>query len=129
MAELLRLASEKQVAIRLSHDPIIPHRIDGIFFTAQKLAFVIGKEAPAYPHRRISVRRFVDTSGLGAVRSKVNYADRMSRALLGGAMEALDEVRQIHFALEEIYISAMDFSAKESFTKSFCQSLFGLQKE
>ena len=129
MAELLRLASEKQVAIRLSHDPIMPHRIDGIFFSASKRAFVVGKEKPSYPFRKISMRRFVDTAGLGAVRWQVNYADRMSRALLGGAIDALEEARLTHFALEEIYIAAMDFDAKEAFTKNFCQNLFDLQKE
>ncbi len=129
MAELLRLASERQVAIRLSHDPVMPHRIDGIFFLAQKKAFVIGKEKPLCPHRSLSVRRFVDTRGLGKIRKKVNYAEGMSRALLGGALDALEEVQRVHFALEEIYISAMDFEAKEKFTKSFCRELFDLQKE
>ena len=129
MAEIFRIASEKRASVRVSHDPVLPDRIDGIFFCDSKIVFAGADEAQiSYPHRRISMRRFVDTAGFGAVRWDYNYAHRMSGALLDGAVEALAEARRIHFALEEIYMSAMDFEAKEEFTKSFCSSLFGLQK-
>ena len=130
MAELLRLASELRLKIRVSHDPILPDQIDGIFLSSSKIAFVIGKtEDCTYPHRHIGMRRFVETAKMKTVRTKINYAERLSKALLQGAIEELERVREIHFALEELYIAAMDFSAKEVFTKSFCQSLFGLQSE
>ena len=51
----------------------------------------------------------------------------MSESLLDGAVEALEEARGFHFSLEEIYAEAMDFKAKENFTKSFCSTLFDLQ--
>ena len=82
-----------------------------------------------YPHRTISVRRFVDTVGFGAVRGEYNYAERMRDALLDGAIESLEQARDLHFALEEIYAASMDFTAKENFTKSFCSRLFGLQSQ
>ena len=130
MAEILRIALEKQTSIRVSHDPVIPERIDGVFFCDEKIAFVTDTKEPiSHPHRRIFTRRFVDTVGFGTVRGEYNYANRMSGALLDGAIEALAEARDIHFALEEIYMAAMDFEAKENFTKSFCSSLFGLQNQ
>ena len=130
LAEILRVASEKQTPVRISHDPILPHRVDGIFFLKEKIAFVLeAEETLAYPHRIISTRRFVDTAGFGKVRGEYNYANRVSEALLDGAIEALGEARRLHFALEEIYAAAMDFNAKENFTKSFCSRLFGLQNE
>ena len=57
----------------------------------------------------------------------MNYAERMRRAMLDGAIESMEQVREYHFLIEEIYVSAMDFAAKESFTKSFCERLFHLQ--
>lgn len=130
MSELLRLSSDLQLKIRVSHDPILPDQIDAIFLTSSKIAFVIGEaENCNYPHRHIGLRRFVETSKMREVRAKINYAERLSKALLQGAVEELERVREIHFALEELYIAAMDFSAKEAFTKSFCQSLFDLQSE
>ena len=130
MAELLRIASEKQVSVRLSRDPIYPERVDAIFFCSAELLFAVDTgEHVGYPYRKISTRRFVDTAGFGAVRSSYNYAHRMSESLLDGAVEALEEARGVHFALEEIYAEAMDFKAKENFTKSFCSTLFDLQNE
>ena len=130
MAELLRIASELRLKIRVSHDPIFPDQIDGIFLSSSQIAFVIGKtEDCSYPYRHIGMRRFVETAKMRNVRSEINYAERLSKALLQGAIEELARVREIHFAMEELYISAMDFSAKEAFTKSFCQSLFDLQSE
>ena len=130
MAELLRVASEKRATVRVSHDPVLPERVDGIFFCDQKIAFVTDNGEPVeYPHRKISTRRFVNTAGFKNVRASYNYAKRMSEALLDGAVEALEEARGLHFALEEIYAAAMDFNAKENFTKSFCSSLFGLQNK
>ena len=130
MAELLRTASEKQTPVRISHDPILSHRVDAIFFIKERIAFVIeAEDLPFYPCHRISTRRFVDTAGFGAVRGEYNYAHRISQGLLEGAVEALEEARRLHFALEEIYVAAMDFAAKENFTKRFCSRLFGLQNE
>ena len=45
--------------------------------------------------------------------------------MLKGALEQLEEVRKTHFSVENIYIRAMDFEAKERFTEAFCKSLFG----
>jgi phosphopantetheinyl transferase (holo-ACP synthase) len=70
------------------------------------------------------MRRFVDTAGMKQVRRELRAIDRISRALKGEAVDALQKVREIHFRLEDIYSSAMDFSAKEAFTKAFCQRLF-----
>ena len=73
------------------------------------------------------MRRFVEVSQTKSIRRALTYSERMRRAMLDGAIEALARVREAHFALEEIYISAMDFSKKEAFTKAFADRLFHLQ--
>ena len=116
--------------IRLSHHPIHPDVVDGIFLCEHGIAFVVGRsEECHYPHRRLNMRKFVDTAGMRRVRSRVTFADRMGRAMLDGAVEAMEEARDWHFQLEAIYTGAMDFTAKEQFTKDFCQKLLDLQSE
>ena len=61
------------------------------------------------------------------VRRELNFAARMQKAMLGAAIDALAEVRELHFAIEKLYMAAMNFDAKETFTKIFCRELFGLQ--
>lgn len=123
LAEVARIALERGQPIRVSHDPLLPERIDGLFFEGAGIALQVGKES-AYPAKKIRMRRYVDVAGLRPLRGKINYAAQMKRALLGGALERLKEVKEAHFAIEEIYKGAMDFAAKEAFTKAFIQKLF-----
>ena len=58
------------------------------------------------------------------MRRELRAIDRISSALYTEAIDALEKVRVVHFRLEDIYSAAMDFEAKESFTKDFCQKLF-----
>lgn len=122
-------AVERGLSVRLSHDPLEPARLDGIFLCESKTAFAVGDpEDCPYPHRRLSMRRFVQTAAMKPIRGAAVYAERMRRAMLGGAIEEMDRVREAHFALEKIYVDAMDFDAKERFTKDFSARLLGLKK-
>ena len=125
-----RIAVGKRLAVRLSHDPLDPSRLDGIFLCESRTAYAIGeRESNTYPHHRIAMRRFVQTARMRRIRRAAVYAERMRRAMLGGAIEELDRVREAHFELERIYMRAMDFEAKEKFTKDFCKRLLDLKKE
>ena len=124
-----RRAVEKRQAVRLSHDPIDPARLDGIFLCESRIAYVIGDpEDCPYPHRSLSMRRFVQTAQMKPIRGAAVYAERMRRAMVGGAIEEMDRAREAHFELERIYMQAMDFAAKEEFTKRFCARLWDLKK-
>ena len=125
MMELGKLAVEKRLSVRISHDPIESEKIDGLFLCESGVAFVVCPEEECdYPHHRISMRRFVDTASMKYVRGELRSLDRISRALRAEALDALEKVRKVHFRLEDIYSSAMDFAAKEAFTKDFCRKLF-----
>lgn len=128
MQELGDLAVKKRLRIRVSHDPISPERIDGLFLCDSRTAFaVLSVEEYAGNCKRLDMRRFVEISKTQKIRRALTECERMRRAMLKGAIEALSCVREIHFGLEAIYSSAMDFSKKEEFTKAFANRLFGLQ--
>ena len=125
MRELGKLATQKRLAIRISHDPVEADKIDGIFLCESGIAFAVCTEEECdYPCHRICMRRFVDTASMKRIRRELRAIDRISRALKGEAIDALEKVREVHFRLEDIYSSAMDFSAKEAFTKAFCEKIF-----
>ena len=127
-AQLYRLAKQKGLQIRVSHDPIMPQKLDAILLCDFKIAFVVAPPCVCdQPCRILGMRRFVDTAEVKSIREVLNRTEAMRRALLKGATERLERVREAHFRLESIYMSAMDFDAKEKFTKSFCDALFDLQ--
>ena len=128
LEELYALAAEKKLKVRISKDPILPDLMDGLLLCESGMAFVIASEGEcAYPHRRLSMRKFVNVHGMSGLRASLNFDQRMCRALLDSTLKQMAEVKEAHFALESIYSSAMDFEKKEAFTKSFCNRLFDLQ--
>lgn len=130
MRILYQLAQKRRLRLRVSHDPILPERIDGLYLCDCDWVFAVGRtEECAYPYKRVGTRRFVDTTAMKSVRAPLNHAEQMCRAMLGGARDALARVCEVHFKIEEIYAASMDFAAKEAFTKSFCETHFPLQCE
>ncbi len=128
MRMLYRLCERKRLTLRVSYDPILPDRIDGIFICECEWVFAVGRGSECtLPFKRVGTRRFVDTAGLRSIRPLLNHSEQMMRAMKGGALDALACVREAHFDLERIYTAAMDFQAKEDFTRRFCNSLFSLQ--
>ncbi len=124
MQRLYDLCRVKKLCVFVSRDPILPDVIDGLFLPASGDAFVVGDEKDCiYPHRNLSLNRFVKTSEMRAEREKINYTERLSDAMLTGAIEELETVKKAHFLLEEIYSSAMDFEKKEAYTKAFCERI------
>lgn len=126
LRELYRNAAQKQLEVRVSRDPILPDRTDALYFPQSgRLFAALPEEACPAPHRVISMRRFVDTHGMRRVRGSICYAERVRRAMLTGATDALARAAEIHFCIEEIYEGAMDFAKKERFTAEFAERLLG----
>ena len=124
LGALYEIAKRKKLSVRVSYHPLLPDRLDGIFFKNAGVAFLAFEGGGKETRRKISMRRFVDTGAMHSGREELNFAERMRRAMLRGAADCFLRVSEAHFSIEEIYIRAMDFGAKETFTRSFCASLF-----
>lgn len=125
MRFLYHLAERRRISLRISHDPILPDRIDGMLLCDSGIAFVTGRiEECQYPHKRIGTRRFIEISKMKTAKPALYHAERMARAMLGGAIDAMERVRDAHFEIENLYINAMDFDKKEEFTRRFCEGVF-----
>lgn len=128
LAELFCLARETECRVRVSYDPLMPERLDAIAFLESGRTFAIAPRASCVsPSRTLSMRRFLETSRMDGIRQEATRLSRLIRAMLSSAVGAMEDVRAAHFALEEIYSAAMNFDAKETFTKIFCRELFDLQ--
>lgn len=116
---------------RISHHPILPDRVDALWLTSTNTAFVVCSQeqtaelSEQLPHARIiSMRRMVLKDMFRAVREEARRVDRIRGTLLDEACIQMQKVADAHFALEQIYTSAMDFAAKERFTTEFCRKVF-----
>lgn len=127
MEILLTVSRRKELLTYVSYDPLIPRKIDGLYYPATGLCILAGhaETAETLPTRHISLRRYLDTAPLRAARPELRRAMTLRRNLLEAAEARLKSAATHHFALEEIYAEAMDFREKEAFTEEFCREAFG----
>ncbi len=122
---LVLCAKRLGLHIRVSYDPILPDRLDGVFFVRDRLAFLTAPgEECSYPHKKLSMRRYADLGRMKRDHKSVTFCERLQRTMLQGVTDAMEEVKRAHFALEEIYACAMDFDAKGAFARAFIEAKF-----
>ena len=112
-------ARRRNMKIKVSYNPIQPRHIDAISI-GDALAFCISEG-----ECDLDMRDFMRSGFDGA-----DDAERilsLRSVILCEAVSALDEVRRVHFDIEEIYKSAMDFDEKERYTEKFIRQIIKKQ--
>lgn len=128
LSALRREAAQKGLLVRVSYDPITPKTQDGLFLCGSRTSFlVVPRMLCRDASVRIGMRRFVNPIREERVMSELELIRQSEWSLTKGAEQAFDDVSRAHFELEQIYGAAMNFEAKENFTKIFCRELFDLQ--
>lgn len=120
---VMECARIKKLKLTVSYDPIDSERVDGVLIDVAKIAVVVSDERFDREHEEIHMSELCREADDGTS-AEVCRAQACYDSMLAGAIEALGDVRKYHFMLEELYISAMDFEAKEKFTSDFCQKIF-----
>ena len=126
---LMAVSRRKGLCVYVSYHPLIPHKIDGLYYPATGLCILSGngeiEPTDALPTRHISLRRYLNTDPLRTARPELRRAMSLRQSLLEAAEARLARAAAHHFALEEIYAATMDFRAKEAFTEAFCREVMG----
>lgn len=123
MAEIYETFKNKKINMQISNNPIISRRFDVVSATNTRLVFEIGNEMRD-DMRLVNMKRFVDNEKIAKIRQEYRTISRVRDSALDLALSAFENIKKHHFLLEEIYGSAMDFSAKEQFTREFCNKIF-----
>lgn len=121
LGEVLRACRARGVSVRYSPDPVFPDRIDAMELLSNGTSLVLAQKGE---EAEINVRRFLDEECFSKVRKSIRFAEKQKKMLLTASASSFETARGFHFALEEIFGMAMDFSDKESFTENFCHRLF-----
>ena len=124
---VLDSAKAKRLPVEVSRAPLNPDYESGVSILGADTAFVIEREGGEYGEtaRVINMRRFVDGDRFASVKSRVRAAKKLRDEAVCGADGILREIRSLHSELESIYVSAMNFRRKESFTRDFIKNLLG----
>lgn len=109
------LREAKQYAYVLIPSCYTDERTEGIYLPDDNLLFISGDERAK--DKSVNMRRFLLHDRLLALRPKLRRLSTLHESMTDTAVAYLREAGTHHFALEEIYGSAMDFGAKEKYVK------------
>jgi hypothetical protein len=123
MAEIYSAVKTKKIDLRISNNPIIKERIDLLCATDSGLTFEITNRMDDNI-RSINMRRFIDGGQISKIRPQYRALSRVRDSILELVLNEFENIKKYHFILEEIYGSAMNFEAKEQFTRELCNKIF-----
>ncbi len=119
--EALRKEAERRgMKIRLSHDPAFPEHADALELCETGLLFTVGEHESG---RKVNMHRFIDEKAFREIRDEYKWLAACKSSALRAAKSTLTGTAAHHFAIENIYISCMDFDAKDTFTNQFANHL------
>ncbi len=104
---------------RVSPHPIMSGRYDGLLAGGVAVLDIgLGRG-----EKTVDIGEFVDRSKFLEVKDRADRLRQLADAALEDACVAFREAGQAHMKLEEIFIGAMDFAAKEEYSHELCAKI------
>ena len=127
LSAVITCAQRNDIPVKVSYDPINSSLPNCVYFCNSGIAFAEAQpsEANKEDGTLINMKRFLEKDIIDGVKQKYKYNMRLYDAFVSSACDSFAEAGEYHFELEKIYLSCMDFDAKERFTRSFCEQLKG----
>ncbi len=122
-----RAAGERRCTLWYAPAPGEVSVLQEVYSPSASAAVAVTKAAEAKESEAVvNMQRFLDRRALASCRGRLRFAGRCADMLMEGALDALEEARLHHFALEEIYRSAMDFEALGLYAAEMTEEIVGI---
>ncbi len=123
LSAIVTEARQKRIPFYHSYTYLDPHKTDAVLFPMHSLSFVStsllsDKDADGAV-KKISMSRFFEKGDRSALKGEQKELHSAEKELMKRAEAYMAKMRDCHFKIEEIYISAMDFERKEAFCREF----------
>lgn len=115
MSSLEAVLSEYGAARCTGHNALDISKINMIYLKGADILFEL--DSPESDADIINMQRFTDKKALCEGREYIRSAKSATDILVSNALMLMSEIREIHFALEDIYSQAMDFERKDEYEK------------
>ena len=116
-------AKQKGIPCLLSYHPIYHDEPQKISFPTVGVTYTSAPEPEVA--RCMHLRRFRDREAFVRLRAECKELQRLADSLYDRALLYFSHLREVHFNIERIYTSAMDFDAIDNFTKKQLTVLLG----
>ncbi len=125
LSALLSLAREYKVSTVRSYQYLNPHKLDALYLPSLSLSFIASSGALCPTdekcRKKINMQRFFESDAYKLIRSDIRSSAPAVKELKAKAENEMEKMRKAHFALEDIYIAAMDFDRKEAFCNAWIE--------
>ena len=115
LTEIIREAERMGVPVSVSYDPLFVERPNGVLVGS--LAIIASESMEDEAMQGCFVKGFLPDA------DRLLRIKQMQNALIDEAVSEFKRAADIHFGIEEIYVSAMEFGKKEEFTRQFIREL------
>lgn len=122
IGEAIRQAKEFGLSYYYSPSPLLKDRIEAVFFPQLSLSLYTGLYA-ADDTTIINTDRFLDGDIVSNLRTQLKGLALQTGECVHAAVTELEKARKNHFILEDIYLKAMDFKAKEEASAQLIKGL------
>lgn len=120
---LLAKLKEKKQAVTVSYCPDAAEKIDGIYLNDLCISFTLLRNTVEETDKIINMHRFLNKDGISTHKRRLRFIEKAYSSVIAEALSYLNAVRAIHEETEEIYISSMNFEAKERMTKKLLKTI------
>lgn len=117
----------KSRRVMISYDPVCPDVIDALFDIDAGVAYVLSDKRSGQDDickgkavKRIYMGKYTLNDKLEQLLPEIRYAHELYKKCIDGAVEGFIDIEKAHFALEDIYGKAMDFSAVDREIGKYC---------
>ena len=124
MHEILRTAKKKEQPVLIAPDPLDLSKLCELMLPELGIAFV-RQDPDQKAERIINTERFIRPEIIRSFKPLLTEAKRNKRDLVKSINLILSQIRSLHFEIEDIYISTMDFEAKQELTSRLINEIFG----
>lgn len=110
-------------------DTIEPEITAGLVIPSNRLKIVAAEDAFGEAEKNFNMTRFLRRDKLAETKSRRSFARKCAETLKDGALRALADAGECHFALEDIFVAAMDFEALTKASEALIAEAVSLAKE
>lgn len=109
MAMIYSALKKRHISMAVSYSHIDAKTVNAILLPEHDVSIVISDSAEA-GDTKINTERFTDREKLREIRGKLRFAEKCEKELNDAALSTFDEINTVHFEIENIYKSAMNFT-------------------